>query len=164
MRNPLALFVVSALMFIFSIGFVVVAARTKGAPNTSPGPQPVTLTPIATTKQLMDGIIGPMAGVVFESVSTTVTEKGVEERQPRTDTEWAAVGNAAAALAESGNLMMMEGRAVDRGDWIKMSQELIDSSRQVLKAVAAKDPEGILAAGEPLNVSCDNCHQRYNRQ
>jgi cytochrome c556 len=41
---------------------------------------------------------------------------------------------------------------------------MIDASRQVLKAVEAKSADGILAAGEPLNVSCDNCHQRYNRQ
>jgi cytochrome c556 len=32
-----------------------------------------------------------------------------------------------------------------------------------LKATTDKSPEGILAAGEAINKSCDNCHQKYQR-
>jgi hypothetical protein len=101
---------------------------------------------------------------VFNAVSTTVTEKGVQEVFPRNDEEWAAVGSSAAALAEAGNLMMLEGRAVDTADWVKMSQALVDAGNETLKAVAAKSTEGVLGAGEKVNESCDNCHQRYMRQ
>ena len=162
MRSAQWLFVVGALLFVFGIGFVVVAARSvRVAPAAE---SRAVQTPVASVKQIMAGIVGPGAATVFESVSTTVTEKGIEEKAPGTDVEWAQVGNSAAAIAEAGNLLMMEGRAVDRGDWMKMSQAMIEAARETLKAVAAKDAEGILAAGEPLNTSCDSCHSRYQRQ
>ena len=61
-------------------------------------------------------------------------------------------------------MLMSEGRALDRGDWIKMSQGMIDAAQLTLKAVAKKNPEDVLAAGEIVNTSCDNCHERYTRQ
>ena len=45
-----------------------------------------------------------------------------------------------------------------------MSKALADAGMLVLKATEAKDPQGILAAGETLNATCDNCHQRYSRE
>jgi hypothetical protein len=165
MRTSLPLFAVSALLFIFGIGFVVVGARTaKQAPATAKAAAPPAIVPVATVKQIMTGIVGPASNTVFNAVSTTVSEKGIEEVAPHTDKEWTDVGDAGAALAEAGNMLMLEGRAIDRGDWIKMSQAMIDAGRQAMKAVEAKSADGVLAAGEPLNVSCDNCHQRYRRQ
>jgi len=165
MRTPFPLFTVSALLFIFGIGFVVVGARTaRQTPSAAKAAPAPAIAPVASMKQLMNGIVGPSANVVFNAVSTTVSDKGVEEIAPHTDKEWAAVGDAAAAVAEAGNMMMLDGRAIDRGDWMKMSQAMIDAGRQTLKAVEAKSADGVLAAGEPLNVSCDTCHQRYRRE
>src|SRR5205823_11877397 len=121
------------------------------------------LTPVASVKQIMKGITGPAATAVYNAVGTTVTSKGTEERAPRTDEEWEAVGNAAAALIESGNLLMMGSRAADQGDWLKQSQALIEAGKETLKAVQAKNAEGVFAAGEPVNLSCDNCHRKYQR-
>jgi cytochrome c556 len=163
MRTPFPLFTISALLFVFGVGFVVVGARAARQVPAAPAAA-ATIAPVATVKQVMKGIVAPAANTVFNAVSTTVSEKGVEDVAPHTDEEWETVGNSAAALAEAGNLMMMDGRAIDKGDWVKMSQAMIDAGRQTLKAVAAKDAEGVLAAGEPLNASCDNCHQRYMRQ
>jgi hypothetical protein len=120
-------------------------------------------TPVASVKQIMNGIVRPASTTVFESVSTTYTEAGVEERAPRNDQEWADVGNSAAALIESGNLLLMEGRAVDRGDWVKMSQAMIDAATVALRATDAKSTEGLLESGEAINESCDSCHQKYQR-
>jgi hypothetical protein len=161
MRLVQSLFVVGALLFIFGIGFVVVGARTA---RQAPPPPRQTLTPVASVKQLMNGMITPSAGAVFDSVSTIVDIKGVEEKFPRDDAEWAMVGNAAATLAEAGNLMMMEGRAVDQGEWIKISQAMIDAAKQTLKAVDAKSPEAVLEAGSAIYDSCNNCHKQYQRQ
>jgi hypothetical protein len=164
MKTALPLFVVSALLFVFGIGFVVLGAReAKRAPAAAAAPAPSTL-PIASTRQIMAAITRPAADAVFQSVQTTVTQTGTEEIFPRTDEEWAALGAQAAALAESGNLIMTEGRAVDRGDWIKMSQAMIDAAKQTLQAVEKKSPDDVLESGEAVNVSCDNCHERYRRQ
>jgi len=102
--------------------------------------------------------------VVFDSVGTIVDATGIHEKQPSTDTEWAVVGASAAALVESANLLMVGDRAVDRGEWAKMSKALADAGMLVLKATQAKDAQGILAAGETLNASCDSCHRQYQRE
>lgn len=158
------LFLISAALFVSGIGFLVLGARTaQQAPDVQSTVDAPVLRPVATVQQIMQGIIGPAATVVFASVGTIITASGREERAPKTDEDWQAVGNSAAALAEAGNLLMMENRAVDRGDWLKMSQALIDGGLLALKAIDAKDPDALLSAGEPINLSCDNCHQKYQR-
>ena len=160
MRTVHWLFVVSVALFLGGIGFIIAAARTTRDAPSIYDPLP---TPVGTVKQIMDGIVGPAAGVVFGSVSTTVTAAGREDKAPRTDAEWEMVGNSAVALAEAGNLLMMEGHAVDKGEWIKMSQAMIDAAKVALKAVEAKSADDVLASGDAINVSCDNCHRRYQR-
>ena len=160
MRTGHWFFIVSVALFISGIGFIIAAGRTtRDAPRIG---DPVAA-PVGNVKQIMKGIVGPAAAVVFESVSTTVTETSREDKFPRSDAEWEAVGNSAVALAEAGNLLMMEGRAVDNGEWIKMSQALIDAGKVALKATEAKSAEGVLGAGEAINTSCDNCHRKYQR-
>lgn len=165
MRRPLSLFVVSALLFVFGIGFVVVGARTmRVAAAGPPTAAAVTVAPVATTRQIMSAIVWPASNAIFQAVQTTSTKEGVEEIYPKTDDAWALLGAQAASLAEAGNLIMMNGRAIDRGDWIRMSQAMIDAAKQTMKAVEAKSPDGVLAAGEAVNTSCDTCHERYRRQ
>lgn len=156
------LFVVSVALFVSGIGFVIASARTA---RQAPAPQPAaaSLTPVASVKQIMKGIVGPAATVVFDSVSTTVSFKGTEERQPRSDAEWEAVGNSAAALIESGNLLMMGSRAVDTGDWLKHAQALIAAGKVALKATQDKNADKLLESGEAVNMSCDACHRTYQR-
>jgi len=156
------LFVVSVLLFVTGIGFVIAGARSaRGAP--APIAE-VQIAPVATVKQIMGGIVGPAAAVVFDSVSTIADEKGIVEHFPRTDQEWEAVGNSAAALIEAGNLLMMGSRAIDQGDWVTMSRAMMSAGQDKLKAVEAKDKELILDYGDAVNMSCDNCHQKYQRQ
>lgn len=155
------LFVVSVLFFLTGLGFVIAGARSaRAAPVENAA---VKTTPVATVKQIMQGIVGPAAVVVFNSVGSTVSAAGTDEHAPHTDAEWEAVGNSAAALAEAGNLLMMDGRAVDRGEWTKMSQAMIDAAEVALKATQAKNAQGVFDTGEILYVSCDNCHRRYQR-
>ena len=162
MRLTNWLFVVCAALFVSGIGFIIAGARTAqlATPVEARAPE---IAPVATVKQLMDGIIGPSATVVFDSVGTTVDATGIHEKQPSTDTEWAAVGASAAALVEAANLLMVGDRAVDKGGWATTSKALADAGMLVLKATQAKSAEGILEAGETLNASCDNCHRQYQR-
>ena len=156
------LFVVGVALFVGGIGFIIAgarAARRAPAADTSA----ISLTPVASVKQIMKGIVGPAATVVFNSVSTTVTLKGTEEKAPQTDDEWEAVGNSAAALIEAGNLMLIGSRAVDKGEWVKQSQALIEAGKVALKATEDKSAERLLASGEAVNTSCDNCHRTYQR-
>ena len=157
------LFIVSVALFVAGIGFIIAGAReAKKAPAAqASGPPPAA--PVASVRQIMRGIVGPSANVVFESVSTTVSASGIEEKQPRTEEEWVAVGSSAAALIESANMLTIGGRAIDTGEWVAMSKAMADAGMTALKATEKKDPQGVLAAGEAINTSCDNCHRKYQR-
>jgi hypothetical protein len=161
MRTVHWLFLVSAALFISGIGFIIASGRTSQVEAAAP-PAP-SLPPVASVKQIMAGIVMPAAYVVFDSVSTIVDAKGVQENQPKTDEEWARVGASAAVLIESANMLLIGTRPVDQGDWVKMSKAMADAGHMALKAAEAKNPEGILAAGEVINMSCDSCHEKYQR-
>jgi len=160
MRTVYWLFLVSVALFVSGIGFLIAGAGPIKEARTAELPPTVA---VASVRQIMNGIVRPAAREVFASVGTIISADGVEEREPRTDEEWAAVGNSAAALVESANLLMMDGRAIDKGDWTKMSKAMADAAIVALKAIEAKDKEALLASGEGINESCDACHQRYQR-
>ena len=161
MRTVHWLFLVSVALFISGIGFIIASARTPRVEAAAPAAP--SLPPVASVKQIMAGIVMPSAATIWDSVSTIVDAKGVQDNQPRTDEEWAAVGAHAAALVEAANMLTVGTRAVDQGDWVKMSKAMADAAQTALQATTDQSPEGILAAGETINVTCDNCHQKYQR-
>ncbi len=152
---------VSAALFISGIAFIVAGARD--ARPVSAAEEVVTTTPVASIRQIMNGVVAPSATVIYRSVATTVTAKGVDETVPRTEEEWAHVANNAAVLAETGNLLLMNDRAVDDG-WVKISRELTAAATMALKAAESKSADGIIEAGGAINETCDNCHAQYQRQ
>jgi hypothetical protein len=159
------LFLISVLLFVSGIGFVIAAGRTVRAAPASAGAAATTaMPPVATVKQVMRGITMPAAAIIWNSVSTVVDLKGVQEIAPKDDQEWAVVGANAAVLAESANMLMTGDRVVDKGDWVKFSIALRDKANKALKFADGKDAPGILAVGEEINATCDACHQRYLRQ
>jgi hypothetical protein len=156
------LFIVGMALFVSGIGFVIAAAQAaRRAPARETAA--IAVTPVASVRQIMKGIVGPAAATVFGSVGTTITAKGTEEKVPHTDAEWEEVGTSAAALIESGNLMLMGSRALDQGDWVKMSRSLIESSTIALRAAQTKRADQLFASGEAIYESCNNCHQKYQR-
>ena len=114
-----------------------------------------------TTKQLMTWIIDPNAVAIWDSVGSVATEKGTEERHPKTDEEWASFRNAAAMLVESGNLLMLDGRAVDQDQWMTTARGMADAAATVLEAAEAKDVEAYFDAGGALYEACTACHSKY---
>jgi hypothetical protein len=117
--------------------------------------------PVADVKQLMQGVVDPSADVVWESVATIYTKEGIEERRPKNDEEWANVRNHAMMLTEAGNLLMMPTRAKDGGEWMKMSQELVDISAVALRAAEAKNIDGLYDVGGRIDEVCEKCHKKY---
>ena len=165
MRTIHWLFVVSVLFFVSGIGFVIAGARqARRAPAAAAAaPATVAVVPLASVKQIMKGIVGPSTQAVFDAVTTEVTKEGIKETAPQTDAEWETLGNHAAALAESGNMMLVGNRVVDQGDWVKYSRALIEAAKVGMKATETKNVQGILDAGEELNATCDGCHGKYQR-
>jgi hypothetical protein len=161
MRTVHWLFLVSVALFVSGIGFIVAAAQTpRQAPAAASA---IDLTPVASVKQIMQGIVTPAARTVFRSVGTIVSGAGIEENAPQTDEEWQTIGNSAAALVESGNLLLLGNRAVDKGEWVTMTQAMIEAGQAALRATEEKNAQKIFELGEAINESCDNCHQKYQR-
>jgi hypothetical protein len=140
----------------------------------------------ATIKDLMDSMVDPNADFVWDSVASVVDAKGITEKAPHTDEEWADVRHHTISLLEATNLLVMPGRKVakpgekaddpkvelspdqiqalvdqDRESWMKLAHGLHDAVMVALKAVDAKDTEGLLNSGDGIDKACENCHLKY---
>jgi hypothetical protein len=89
MRTIYWLFVLSVALFVAGIGFVIAGARVmpRGAPAAA-APAGPPIVPVASIKQIMNGIVDPASMVVYNAVSSKVTTKGTEDIAPRNDDEW----------------------------------------------------------------------------
>jgi hypothetical protein len=157
------LFLVSAALFISGIGFVIAGARAARQAGPAEEAAPSAM-PVATVAQIMNGIVQPNALALYNAVGTYITAEGTKDVEPKNDQEWTALGASAAALVESGNLLLLGNRLIDEGDWVKMTRAYMDAAQAALKAADAKDKDGILNAGSTLNETCDTCHAKYQRQ
>jgi hypothetical protein len=128
-----------SLMFSALLLVAVVEAQEAG------------IKPIASIMQLHEAMISPASDAIFE----------VGRQTPRDDKEWAALRNHAVILAESGNLLMIEGRAKDQQDWMKMSAELVNAAAEALRATETKQIDRVLAAGDRIALICEACHEPY---
>ena len=157
------LFGVSVALFVGGLAFIIVAARTArpAAALQVDVPAP---TPVASIKQIMNGIVTPNANVIYNAVGSTITGTKIEEFAPKNDKEWEAVGDSAAAIVESGNMLLVSDRLVDNREWVSYTQRFIAAGKAALAAADAKNPDRVLAAGSELDETCDACHGKYQRQ
>jgi hypothetical protein len=157
------LFIVSVALFIGGIAFIIAAAR-EARPKAAARVELPPTTPVASIKQIMNGIVLPNANVIYDAVGTVIDAAGVHETAPKNDKEWATVADSAAAIVESGNLMLLGNRAIDKGEWVRLTRKFADAGKAVLVAAEAKQKEGVFAAGGELDETCDGCHEKYQRQ
>jgi hypothetical protein len=85
----------------------------------------------------------------------------IERAAPKTEADWNIIRNQALTLAESGNLILMPGRAREPGNWVKETKMMIAAAKACYKAALAKDMAGVLAQGDALTESCIACHKEY---
>lgn len=140
---------------------VLTGALLTAGCNRTPPADPPTLRPIADVKQLMASIVEPAAEVYWDAVGTIEDAKGIVEIAPATDEEWAAVRNSAYVVAESGNLLMMTGRAKDNDEWMKLSQALVDVGQRAIHAAESKNTKAVFDAGADVYDACVACHAKY---
>ena len=141
--------------------------------------------PVATIKDIMDGLVDPSAGDLWNSVSTTIDANGITERYPKTDEEWKKVRGNALTLVEAPNLLMMSRKVAAPGSkyenpGIELTpeeiQKLVDGDRatfgrlalclqetalEALKAIDAKDKDRLSDVGGAIDHACEQCHLRY---
>jgi len=128
--------------------------------------------------QLMRGILFPSANVVFAaqddlSKFAAVSDPSVSPN-PLTSTYggWQAVENAALALSESANLIVLTGRMcsngrpapVQRADWLKYAQGLREAGRAAYKAAQSKNRDAMVDASGTVADACTACHDIYREK
>ncbi len=124
-------------------------------------PEPPPFAVVADSKQLMLSVIEPAAEVYWDAVGVIMDMEGTYEISPRSSEEWEAVENAAFVLAESGNLLLLEERAQDRGNWVAISRAMIDIGKRAIEAAQARDPEAVFEVGGDIYLVCTGCHAVY---
>jgi hypothetical protein len=130
---------------------VVAGLLATAALAQAPAQSQTTFQPAGTMRQLMIDIIYPTSDAIFY----------VDREPPKNQHDWDMLRTEALTLAESGNLLMMEGRARDQKNWIMESKMLIDIGTTAYKAAQAKNIDGIRALNDSLNAACVVCHYQY---
>ena len=107
--------------------------------------------PVATISQIMVGITLPYSDALLY----------IERDPPKSDSDWDALEMKALMLAESGNLLMMEGRAKNRGQWMKDARMLVEAGAAAVKATRSKNLQAVLALNDQIVTSCITCHTQF---
>jgi hypothetical protein len=131
---------------VWIIAFTLIATSSFGQASSG------SLPPTATMKQLMLDLIHPASNDILFLIY---------RGGPKDENEWAAVRRNALTLAESGNSLMMPGRARDEADWTKDVRMLVEAGTAAYKAAEAKNVQALAAVAGPLDASCTSCHRQY---
>jgi Cytochrome C' len=122
--------------------------------------------------QVMRGILFPNSNIIFDAQNNDPTKKKEDAAFGNPYGGWQSVENAAIALAESSNLLIIPGRMCSNGkpapmnqaDWPKLVQGLRDASMAAYKAAQTKNMDNIVDAAGTLTEACSNCHDKYREK
>jgi hypothetical protein len=156
-------------------------AQTVSKSVGSPNPATVTMQAQTDLNRLMRGILYPASNVVFSAQNDNPADvKRPSGKDPSMATDplvstfggWQAVENAALALMESTNLLLIPGRNCANGvpvpmnnpDWPKFVQELRDAGMKAFEAAQSKNQDKMVDAADTLSTSCANCHRKWREK
>jgi cytochrome c556 len=142
----------------FRILVISAAVSAAGCHNAGVRQDGAPLKPVATVRQVMEGIVIPYSQAIFDAVAYT---NGELVKAPANDDDWFRLQTRAVAVAEAGNLLMMAPRARDNEAWMTLAREMNDKAANVAQAAANKDVDQLLDAGGALYETCTACHNKY---
>jgi hypothetical protein len=173
------------LLFVLLLVLVTAGCRRGGDAAVSAAALPPFATDL-TMKDLMLHVIDTNADVVWLSVTTVASDKGLVETRPTSDEEWAKVKGAAITLAEAANLLMIPGRKVAPDDhksevpgielegpemdaliakdpqaFYQHARDLYAAAMIAAQAADKKDADKIFEVGEAIEHACEGCHRAY---
>lgn len=135
----------------------------------------------STLNQLMRGVLYPASNVVFSAqVDDPAHAEPLPGQDPSMATDptkstfrgWDAIENAALALAESTNLLLIPGRSCSNGvpapiadpDWQRFVQQLRDASMTAYQAARSKDLDKMVEVADTLTTACAVCHRKWREK
>ncbi len=146
-----------------------------------PAQTPATMQVQTDLNQLMRGVLYPASNVVFSAQTDNPADvKYVPGKDPSMATDplasvfggWQAVENAALALTESANLLLIPGRKCANGvpvpmnspDWSRFVQDLRDAGMKAYKAAQSKNQDQMVDAADTLSAACAGCHRKWREK
>jgi mono/diheme cytochrome c family protein len=141
----------------------------------------LTSLPLGNLAQIMRGIFFPSSNIIFNAQTQDPgAPKPAYDAANRQGFSWVDWGGgiysgwqmvdyAAIALAEASPMMLMPGRRcengrpvpVDRPDWIRFSQEMIDAARAAYRATQSRSQDAVTESTDRLAEACLACHRVY---
>jgi len=145
-----------------SVAFVVAGCLGMLVGCAPEKPAATPFEPVLELHDLMASVLDPATDVIWGAAGAVITEAGEQDLAPVDDAGWQAVYDAAAIVTETGNLLMLPGRAEDQQDWMEYSAALIASGKEAMAAAKAKDADAVFDVGGKLYLVCVACHQSYD--
>jgi cytochrome c556 len=132
--------------------FLVAGAAIAQAPSYAPKPY-------GNLKQVMRNLPLPNSNIIF----------AVQEKPPKNDMDWQTVENAAIAIEETANLILIPGRVRSNGQtvpvqaagYVKYAAALVPAGQECMKAAQTKSLDALGNCTDALSQACDNCHKVY---
>lgn len=155
----------------------VAAACGRQEASTPPAPAGPVAAPHATLAQVMRGIPFPASNIIFDTQSKDpgAPPKPADIAAGATATYanvyggWQEVENSALMLAETANLLLIPGRScengrpapVEREDYRRFAQGLIDAGNAAYKAAQTKSVDAMVEVTGTVADACAACHEVY---
>jgi len=134
--------------------------------------------PVGNLAEVMRSILFPNSNILFDTQSRD-PDVPPEETSDGTVTStfsgiytgWPLVETAAIALAESAQLIAMEGRLCQNGkpvplendDFMQYTRDLVDVGRKAYEIAQTRDLEAMQDVTNDVAGACENCHTVYRR-
>ena len=173
----------NAAAAVLLVAGCLLAGCAAPAREQPPPPADSPYRPVATIREVMNSVIDPSVDEVWNAVASVVDQKGLTDRSPIKDEEWAEVRRHALIVSEAANLLLMHDRPVappgapslapgveltpeeiraliDKNPegWTFYVQQFQDSLKPALAAIDAKNTQALFDAGEKIDETCENCH------
>ena len=157
-------FVVTALVLLLA---ACASASTAGLPDPEP---------MGSLAQVMRGILFPNSNILFDVQSVAPANPppaaaggGATANFSGIYSGWQMVENAAIALGEAANLIVIPGRRCENGrdvplsepNWAQFTQQLKDAADVALVAARASDQAAASDATNDIAEACYVCHEVY---
>lgn len=172
--------VVRVVLLVLAVGIAGCqrpTEQTAQAPGTQGGAAGPTPQPYGTLAQVMRAIPFPNSNIIFDTqdkdpaapVKPGDTGGGATSAYAGVYSGWQGVEQAAIALSETANLIMIPGRMcenglpapLDREDFRKFAQGLADAGKAALKAAQSKNQDAMVEVSGTVSDACAACHEIY---
>src|SRR5262245_8233794 len=154
------------------------AADAPGTSTAKPAAGPA-MQPYASLAQVMRAIPFGASNIIFDTQTNDPEapkkEGGGDSASARFASVykgWQVVEHNALALSETANLILIPGRLcengrpvpVDREDFRKFAQGLVDAGKAAYKAAQSKNQDQMVEASDVVATACSNCHEIYREK